>query len=109
MTPVDQVLLERHRDGHLILFRTSSPARAAGVTGARRNHFAWFATNGLAVEAVAPTGWLDGLLEGHMVHFGGPDDPRVAAYIARFEGAGGRSLKPDVYQMVRLRSVSPSN
>ena len=53
-----------------------------------------------------PRGWLEGDPCIHAVHFGGPDDPRVALYAVEFEDGAGRSVEPDAYQMYRLDYAS---
>lgn len=68
---------------------------------ARLRHFEWLEAHGVTWETAAPRGWLEGDPGIYMLHVE-PDDPRVAAYAAKFETAEGRSLDPEAYQVVVL-------
>ena len=85
------------------LFATTSPILFQFFIG---RTVCWFRSKGLRWETAAPRGWLEGDPGIYAVHFDGTDDPRAAGYAAEFEGADGKSLEPDAYQMYRLDHAS---
>ena len=102
---VDQIMADAKRDMFFVQFGTS-PFDFDRDHPARKRHFDWFEAQGLRWETAAPRGWLEGDPGIYAVHFDGTDDPRAAGYAAEFEGADGKSLEPDAYQMYRLDHAS---
>ncbi len=102
MRSVDQSMADAKRDVLIVRFDWMSDHDHP----ARKRHFDWFDKHGLRWETAAPRGFLEGDPGVFAVHFGGPDDPRVALYAAEFEDGTGKSLEPDAYQMYLIDYAS---
>ena len=95
---VDGIMAREKRDMLLIQFGPIFDSDRSHNPSIPRQ-LEWFDAKGLRYETAAPRGWMEGDPGIFAVFFDGPDDPRLAEYVACFEDANGRSLVPDEYQM----------
>jgi hypothetical protein len=95
----DEIMAREKRDMLFIRFRLSF-GKSAPPDLSWQRHLEWFASKNLRYELAAPRDWLEGDPGLFAVYFDGPDDPRIAQYSALFEGADGKSLAPEEYQMM---------
>ena len=99
---MDQIMAERQRDTLFLQFPglgfwADEQERQASAE-ARRIQFAWLEARGISWETAAPRGWIEGDPGLYAIHCN-IDDPRIAAYSAKFEDSKGISHDPTSYQL----------
>jgi hypothetical protein len=98
---IDEIMAARRTDTFFVSFPGLLLGDDPQSEQSRQMHIDWFEAEGISYETAAPRGWMSGDSGIYAVYVG-PDDPRVARYSTLFENTEGKSLDPDVYQMVLL-------
>ena len=101
----DQIMRERQSDVHFLHFNLFGRELSAAAVTSGRQQLAWLREQGVAYEAAAPEGWLEGDPGCYAVYFDAGEDEQLTAYCAAFEDETGSSLSPDLYQMYLMPYV----